>query len=596
MHRRSTGGLLAKHPAQQPGWGLALGFVAAQLLVVAAVYRAHASWSAAREQGLPGAWEPAPAALNPAYAPESVGGVVPRLAEADIALLAERVAAMVGLNKSAEGEGAPSVGFGSPMPGPPAGVVSMTDEPFGRNPSSNIPGVEDIHAELQAYARTLAAELTPSAEGAAARQRRPTAAQLGISADDPLNDVSSIPTRIEFLNELAEEADAAEAVRVAIVATVAADLAGVRRELLPWLQYHTALGVTQFYLLYDGNDQAAVDALQSIRHVELMHIHEPWATPVDAASFHAYHAATVLWAGRSGNFELMFKQGYGLDEALRRSKAAGVHWLLHLDPDELFLPGGGAASLSAELGRQPAHVPAVRFMNFEGQPEAGDLVNRYEQVTLFRVHKHFITPEAFHYRAQWKLGANAAFLMLYANGKTAVRVDAPGVRQAGPHYFTGDASPRWQTPEKPSGAWHNAVSDVSVVLHYAYSYSSDVAAKAGRSCPGNFTAAARAGNRELVKAACFVIDFDADAYMAAAKGAHAVADFFHTRMVLSEGSPVACSDLANPGRQGWCALQDVPRFIYLMEKVGLVRRVLMPQVLLRQQERAIRRRRDVTQQ
>lgn len=36
-----------------------------------------------------------------------------------------------------------------------------------------------------------------------------------------------------------------------------------------------------------------------------------------------------------------------------------------------------------------------------------------------------------------------AFLTLYANGKSAVRVDAPGVRHLGPHFFVGDASPRW---------------------------------------------------------------------------------------------------------------------------------------------------------
>ena len=65
------------------------------------------------------------------------------------------------------------------------------------------------------------------------------------------------------------------------------------------------------------------------------------------------------------------------------------------------------------------------------------------QVTLFRVHKHFITPEAHHYRYRYKLGDSAAFLTLYANGKSAVRVDAPGVRHLGPHFFTGEPSPRW---------------------------------------------------------------------------------------------------------------------------------------------------------
>lgn len=122
---------------------------------------------------------------------------------------------------------------------------------------------------------------------------------------------------------------------------------------------------------------------------------------------------------------------YGEHEALRLAKADGMHWLLHLDPDELLhtgeggersraawcshsswtvlmrnasrvqlmweinckavrsrspspaarAPAGGPAfSLPAVLARQPPHVPALRFMNFEGQPEAGDLTNRIEQV------------------------------------------------------------------------------------------------------------------------------------------------------------------------------------------------------------------------
>ena len=63
-------------------------------------------------------------------------------------------------------------------------------------------------------------------------------------------------------------------------------------------------------------------------------------------------------------------------------------------------------------------------------------------MTLFRVHKHFITPEAHFYRQKYKLGDNAVFLTLYANGKSAVRVGG-GARQMGPHFFSGNPSPRW---------------------------------------------------------------------------------------------------------------------------------------------------------
>ncbi len=195
-----------------------------------------------------------------------------------------------------------------------------------------------------------------------------------------------------------------------------------------------------------------------------------------------------------------------------------------------------------------------------------------------------------------------------------------------------------------------------------------------------------------------MIDFDQDAYLAAAAGRAAVEDFFYSRMVLSEGSRVRCQDPENgnvqvcgqlpctllcaschtcvlavqctmpagatplareapfgaaeaagrdggrgthcgscgkgvgggagwhdqaggrgPGSppcpcppitvltwclpytstalppcksspclpQGWCTLANIERFKYLMEKVGLFRRIYSPQLILRLQERAI---------
>ncbi len=194
----------------------------------------------------------------------------------------------------------------------------------------------------------------------------------------------------------------------------------------------------------------------------------------------------------------------------------------------------------------PPHVPAVRFMNFEGQPEAADLTNRIEQarqgrccdctdspqgifatsvavtcpaVPIFQKQEgrhlpaHTAALNAFrspcsactstssarkptgtvrstswatqqapiaadaglHVPGCSALGGPgaylgpgqrtaqamhkarcpqasitnpsvapdpAAFLMLYANGKSAVRVDAPGVHHLGPHFFSGSASAR----------------------------------------------------------------------------------------------------------------------------------------------------------
>ena len=42
--------------------------------------------------------------------------------------------------------------------------------------------------------------------------------------------------------------------------------------------------------------------------------------------------------------------------------------------------------------------------------------------------------------------------------------------------------------------------------------------------------------------------------------------------------------------QGYCTLTDIERFKFLMEKIGLYRRLHGPQILLRRQERQIQQR------
>lgn len=55
---------------------------------------------------------------------------------------------------------------------------------------------------------------------------------------------------------------------------------------------------------------------------------------------------------------------------------------------------------------------------------------------------------------------------------------------------------RWRTAENPYGQWQTVVSEDAVVLHYAYSYRSDIADKAATSCPhAEYLAAARHGDR-----------------------------------------------------------------------------------------------------
>ena len=118
-------------------------------------------------------------------------------------------------------------------------------------------------------------------------------------------------------------------------------------------------------------------------------------------------------------------------------------------------------------------------------------------------------------------------------GKSVVRV-VPGVQQLGPHYWRGTPSARqgtcavhshnhsiftyvrasdhisaqitlevlasrWKSRSNPHGQWQTRVSEDALVLHYAYSYRSDVADKAAVSCPdAGYLAAARRGDRAKV--------------------------------------------------------------------------------------------------
>jgi hypothetical protein len=81
------------------------------------------------------------------------------------------------------------------------------------------------------------------------------------------------------------------------------------------------------------------------------------------------------------------RAGFGQTVAAAKAQEDGMDWLLHIDPDEIVLPVTGPLSLAFALGRQPGHVSAVRFLNVEGQSEAGGIVNRFEQITLFRTHQ-----------------------------------------------------------------------------------------------------------------------------------------------------------------------------------------------------------------
>lgn len=69
-----------------------------------------------------------------------------------------------------------------------------------------------------------------------------------------------------------------------------------------------------------------------------------------------------------------------------------THWLIQ---PVLCLTTAGA---EVKLAIPRCFCCCCRFVNVEAVPETADINNRYEQVTLFRAHRHLVQPGAQPYR------------------------------------------------------------------------------------------------------------------------------------------------------------------------------------------------------
>lgn len=98
-------------------------------------------------------------------------------------------------------------------------------------------------------------------------------------------------------------------------------------------------------IAYQGRDRGVLAALRQLLSVSLVLISPPFAPAAEVARWREF-AAGSEWAQQPGNWLLMAKQGYCGDLALARARAEGVQWLMHIDADELLLPGELAVNCS----------------------------------------------------------------------------------------------------------------------------------------------------------------------------------------------------------------------------------------------------------
>lgn len=380
-----------------------------------------------------------------------------------------------------------------------------------------------------------------------------------------------VDAHVAFINALAAHTMQEPCPCAVIVTTLSCSSSDLEAEVLPWISYHTELGFRSFFILWDGADEVARARLAAIQHVQLLRLSPgPGHDAAAALRFAAFHANHWQWRGRPGNYVLMVKQGFAVNEAIRAAKlgklpfqkyhphaeALNTSWLFHLDVDEAFVPRMEGAALRVEpvLAAQPADVTSARFLNWEGVPPHSSVVSRLAEVTVFKAHGRHVDGRVWGtFAGELKPMGHPEWpvFLVYGNGKPAARLSTPWLRQWGPHFFRGGSHPLYTAPisgekggtqrrrrrrlhgeeldgeevvyvssdddnaavngtESPS-AWREDESTGAVVLHYPYARYSDLRAKAARSCP--FAADAAAGNRTKVDD-CFVMGFDADVFMA----------------------------------------------------------------------------------
>lgn len=356
-----------------------------------------------------------------------------------------------------------------------------------------------------------------------------------------------------------------------IATTLSARLGSVEEDVLPWVAYHVEVGFRAVFILWDGDDEAAEALLRACAPVTLLPLAGPRAPPAVVARFARYHSNHWQWGKRPGNYQLMVKQGFCVNEAIRWARRRGdLEHVFHLDVDELFLPLSTGEFTVQNAIRHSPPGDSLRFMNYEAVPERLDVRGRgLRECTLFKVHGAHVEKSTYaRFVNSLKDQPTDQIFLVYGNGKACGRVSNPFLRSWGPHFMKGGrvnplAGRFAETKREDDDDFREVQSDAGAILHFAYPSVDAMRRKAsGSSCP--HVDAARRGEREVVNQ-CFVMGFDAEVFVSSAQGDDAGLErLFRRRVTVS------------------------PEKVDAQLRTGLLRRIHAPSVMMEQHERMAR--------
>ena len=291
---------------------------------------------------------------------------------------------------------------------------------------------------------------------------------------------TSVDSTTNDFHEQVSRRNIAKTTQVGIVCT-----ARPQSDLQTWLDYHRAIGISHFFIVFDAVEipLSVQERYRRLRDVTVFASSQtqPWGQNSDI--FHLKRMQKHINAPMCGVDRVFIQQAlnaeFVIKEILSGKLGARLDWLFHIDSDELIFPlvGSQEPDISQFLGSLSKSIGRVIFPNYEAVPERLDNVDPFVDVTLFRRnHKHVGEEFYTKYKNIVKRDNPRNFLG-YANGKSAARV-LDDLRPVGVHNFEHIRS---------TGLKDLTLGD-GVILHYGFAdYSRVIGRFANCDCPKEFT-------------------------------------------------------------------------------------------------------------
>ncbi|HWY61709.1 MAG TPA: glycosyltransferase family 2 protein [Rhizomicrobium sp.] len=219
-------------------------------------------------------------------------------------------------------------------------------------------------------------------------------------------------------------------------AAIVTTLRNVGAPLDSFIAWHLNCGFSRLFLFFD--DPADPDLPRAAAHPAITVI------PHDAALRRAWtHLPEYRHYGDFIDREVMARQVLNSVVAMEIARSQGLAWLVHIDADELFhSPEQACAAHFAWADTQK--VDTIKYLNYEAVPEKIEIQDPFREVDLFKI-PPALKPGPASDAGRKLLDATPQLqpnrFHFYSNGKSAVRLAAPGMRPRSVHTFDNPLAP-----------------------------------------------------------------------------------------------------------------------------------------------------------